>query len=131
MSPPPQSVFVITYRPPDNPEYKDFQKELHARAQRDFGVHLEPSLPPPTACLQLVAYYNGTAKDIIWSQTEKIHWPSGGPPLDNPPCVFSTDDPSCHDGTSAVIATRLCLDRCVFTCMRVIRISQKALNRIE
>uniref|UniRef100_A0A669D1F7 Guanylate cyclase n=1 Tax=Oreochromis niloticus TaxID=8128 RepID=A0A669D1F7_ORENI len=48
--------------------------------------------------LQVVAYYNGTTKDIIWSQTEKIHWPSGGPPLDNPPCVFSTDDPSCNDG---------------------------------
>uniref|UniRef100_A0A671XQM5 Guanylate cyclase n=1 Tax=Sparus aurata TaxID=8175 RepID=A0A671XQM5_SPAAU len=49
-------------------------------------------------CLQLVAYYNGTTKEIIWSQTEKIHWPNGGPPLDNPPCVFSTDDPSCNDG---------------------------------
>uniref|UniRef100_A0AAQ5ZQ74 Guanylate cyclase n=1 Tax=Amphiprion ocellaris TaxID=80972 RepID=A0AAQ5ZQ74_AMPOC len=40
-----------------------------------------------SVCLQLVAYYNGTTKEIIWSQTEKIHWPSGGPPLDNPPCV--------------------------------------------
>uniref|UniRef100_A0AAQ5YPF7 Guanylate cyclase n=1 Tax=Amphiprion ocellaris TaxID=80972 RepID=A0AAQ5YPF7_AMPOC len=50
-----------------------------------------------SVCLQLVAYYNGTTKEIIWSQTEKIHWPSGGPPLDNPPCVFSTDDPSCND----------------------------------
>uniref|UniRef100_A0A3Q2PQU7 Guanylate cyclase n=1 Tax=Fundulus heteroclitus TaxID=8078 RepID=A0A3Q2PQU7_FUNHE len=39
-----QSVFVLTYHPPDNPEYLDFQKKLHARAQRDFGVHLEPSL---------------------------------------------------------------------------------------
>uniref|UniRef100_A0A665XB09 Guanylate cyclase n=1 Tax=Echeneis naucrates TaxID=173247 RepID=A0A665XB09_ECHNA len=46
--------------------------------------------------LQIVAYYNGTMKEIIWSQTEKIHWPNGGPPLDNPPCVFSTDD-SCND----------------------------------
>uniref|UniRef100_A0A4W6FEN2 Guanylate cyclase n=1 Tax=Lates calcarifer TaxID=8187 RepID=A0A4W6FEN2_LATCA len=73
-----QSVFVITYRPPDNPEYKDFQRRLHARAQRDFGVHLEPSLCV-LLCLQLVAYYNGTTKEIIWSQTEKIHWPSGVP----------------------------------------------------
>uniref|UniRef100_A0A665XCQ2 Guanylate cyclase n=1 Tax=Echeneis naucrates TaxID=173247 RepID=A0A665XCQ2_ECHNA len=39
--------------------------------------------------LQIVAYYNGTMKEIIWSQTEKIHWPNGGPPLDNPPfCIF-------------------------------------------
>ncbi|XP_005725712.1 atrial natriuretic peptide receptor 2 [Pundamilia nyererei] len=167
-----KSVFVITYRPPDNPEYKDFQKKLHARAQRDFGVHLEPSLMDYIAgsfydgfvlyamALQetlaeggaqndginitmrtqnrqfwgvtglvstdeknarnidvdlwamtnqetgeygVVAYYNGTTKDIIWSQTEKIHWPSGGPPLDNPPCVFSTDDPSCNDGHLPVL----------------------------
>lgn len=48
--------------------------------------------------LQIVAYYNGTTKEIIWSQTEKIHWPNGAPPLDNPPCVFSSDDPSCNDG---------------------------------
>uniref|UniRef100_A0AAQ5ZCU7 Guanylate cyclase n=1 Tax=Amphiprion ocellaris TaxID=80972 RepID=A0AAQ5ZCU7_AMPOC len=41
-----------------------------------------------SVCLQLVAYYNGTTKEIIWSQTEKIHWPSGGPPLDNPPCFL-------------------------------------------
>lgn len=48
-----QSVFVITYRAPDNPEYKEFQRKLHAKAQRDFGVHLEPSLVnyKPTAAL--------------------------------------------------------------------------------
>lgn len=167
-----KSVFVITYRPPDNPEYKDFQRKLHARAQRDFGVHLEPSLMDyiagsfydgfvlyamaldetladggaqndginitmrtqnrrfwgvtglvttdhknardidvnlwamtnqETGEYGLVAYFNGTTKDIIWSQTEKIHWPNGGPPLDNPPCVFSTDDPSCNDGHLPVL----------------------------
>uniref|UniRef100_A0A7N8X0E6 Guanylate cyclase n=1 Tax=Mastacembelus armatus TaxID=205130 RepID=A0A7N8X0E6_9TELE len=162
-----QSVFVITYRPPDNPEYKDFQKRLHARAQREFGVHLEPSLMDYIAgsfydgfvlyaraleetladggaqndginitmrtqnrrfwgvtglvttdhknardidvnlwcfplCFQVVAYYNGTTKEIIWSQTEKIHWPCGVPPLDNPPCVFSTADPSCKDGMTTL-----------------------------
>uniref|UniRef100_A0A3Q2DZY6 Guanylate cyclase n=1 Tax=Cyprinodon variegatus TaxID=28743 RepID=A0A3Q2DZY6_CYPVA len=167
-----KSVFVLTYHPPDNPEYLDFQKKLHARAQRDFGVHLEPSLMDyiagsfydgfllyaialeetlaeggeqndglnitmrtqnrqfwgvtglvttdeknsrnidmdlwamtnqETGEYGVVAYYNGSAKDIIWSQTEKIHWPSGGPPLDNPPCVFSSDDPSCNDGQLPVL----------------------------
>ncbi|AWP14942.1 putative atrial natriuretic peptide receptor 2 [Scophthalmus maximus] len=167
-----KSVFVITYRPPDNPEYRDFQTRLHARAQRDFGVHLEPSLmdfiagsfydgfvlyakaleetlaeggaqndginitmrtqnrrfwgvtglvnidhknardidvnlwamtDQDTGEYGLVAYYNGTTKEIIWSQTERIHWPSGGPPLDNPPCVFSKDDPSCNDGHLPVL----------------------------
>ncbi|XP_053709944.1 atrial natriuretic peptide receptor 2 isoform X3 [Synchiropus splendidus] len=167
-----KSVFIITYRPPDNPEYKDFQRRLHARAQRDFGVHLEPSLMDyiagsfydgfvlyaraleetlaeggaqndginitmrtqnrqfwgvtglvktdhknardidinlwamtnqTTGEYGLVAHYNGTTKEIIWSQTERIHWPTGGPPLDNPPCVFSTDDPSCNDGHLTVL----------------------------
>lgn len=51
--------------------------------------------------LQLVAYYNGTTRDIIWSQTEKIQWLGGAPPLDNPPCVFSKDDPTCIDGTTS------------------------------
>ncbi|MEQ2314523.1 Nitrogen permease regulator 2, partial [Ameca splendens] len=51
----------------------------------------------------VVTYFNGSTKEIIWSQTEKIHWPSGGPPLDNPPCVFSTDDPSCNDGQLPVL----------------------------
>uniref|UniRef100_A0A674MJQ1 Guanylate cyclase n=1 Tax=Takifugu rubripes TaxID=31033 RepID=A0A674MJQ1_TAKRU len=167
-----QSVFIITYRPPDNPEYKDFQQKLHAKARRDFGVHLEPSLMDyiagsfydgfvlyamaleetlaeggaqndgisitmkmqnrhmwgvtglvttdnknarnidvnlwamtnqETGEYGIVSYYNGTTKDIIWSQTEKIHWPCGGPPLDNPPCVFSSDDPSCNDGHLPVL----------------------------
>lgn len=39
-----QSVFVITYREPDNPEYVTFQSELHTRAKRDFAVTLAPSL---------------------------------------------------------------------------------------
>uniref|UniRef100_A0A3Q3WL00 Guanylate cyclase n=1 Tax=Mola mola TaxID=94237 RepID=A0A3Q3WL00_MOLML len=167
-----QSVFVITYRAPDNPEFKEFQRKLHAKAQRDFGVHLEPSLMDyiagsfydgfvlyamaleetlaeggaqndginitmrtqnrqiwgvtglvntdaksarnidvslwamtnqETGEYGIVSYYNGTTKEIIWSQTEKIHWPSGGPPLDNPPCVFSSDDPSCNDGHLPVL----------------------------
>ncbi|XP_076016102.1 atrial natriuretic peptide receptor 2 isoform X2 [Genypterus blacodes] len=167
-----KSVFIITYRPPDNPEYKEFQTRLHARALKDFGVTLEPSLMDfiagsfydgfmlyakaldetlaaggaqndginitlrtqnqrfwgvtglvstdnknardidvdlwamtnqETGEYGIVAYYNGTNKEIIWSQTEKIHWPSGGPPLDNPPCVFSTDDPSCNDGHLPVL----------------------------
>uniref|UniRef100_A0A8C6K6G0 Guanylate cyclase n=1 Tax=Nothobranchius furzeri TaxID=105023 RepID=A0A8C6K6G0_NOTFU len=157
-----QSVFVITYHPPDNPEYRDFQRKLHTRAQRDFGVRLEPSLMDYIAgsfydgfllyamALEETLAEGGAQNDginitmrmqnrrfwgelmstlcafrtnhgtfildvrqtlssglhqlsrhkaeIIWSQTEKIHWPSGGPPLDNPPCVFSTDDPSCNDG---------------------------------
>uniref|UniRef100_A0A8C7HFA1 Guanylate cyclase n=1 Tax=Oncorhynchus kisutch TaxID=8019 RepID=A0A8C7HFA1_ONCKI len=165
-----QSVLVITYREPDNPEYKEFQDELHIRAQKDFDVNIEPSLMDFIAgCFYdgfvmyakaleetlaeggsqsdginitqrmqnlrfwgvtglvttdknnarntdfnlwamtnqesgeygLVAHYNGTNKEIIWSSTERIHWPKGSPPLDNPPCVFPSDEPICIDGRSS------------------------------
>uniref|UniRef100_A0A8C2DK71 Guanylate cyclase n=1 Tax=Cyprinus carpio TaxID=7962 RepID=A0A8C2DK71_CYPCA len=38
---------------------------------------------------QIVGHYNGTIKEILWSPTERIQWPKGCPPLDNPPCGFS------------------------------------------
>uniref|UniRef100_A0A674D4X0 Guanylate cyclase n=1 Tax=Salmo trutta TaxID=8032 RepID=A0A674D4X0_SALTR len=172
-----QSVLVITYREPDNPEYKEFQDELHIRAQKDFDVNIEPSLMDFIAgCFYdgfvmyakaleetmaeggsqndginitqrmqnlrfwgvtglvttdknnarntdfnlwamtnqesgeygLVAHYNGTNKEIIWSSTERIHWPKGSPPLDNPPCVFSSDDPICIDGSQVLIYVQFC-----------------------
>ncbi|KTG44516.1 hypothetical protein cypCar_00004942, partial [Cyprinus carpio] len=37
----------------------------------------------------IVGHYNGTIKEILWSPTERIQWPKGCPPLDNPPCGFS------------------------------------------
>ncbi|XP_051525178.1 atrial natriuretic peptide receptor 2-like [Myxocyprinus asiaticus] len=39
-----QSVFIVTYREPDNSEYTTFRKELHQRAMQDFNVKLEPSM---------------------------------------------------------------------------------------
>uniref|UniRef100_A0A671SVW9 Guanylate cyclase n=1 Tax=Sinocyclocheilus anshuiensis TaxID=1608454 RepID=A0A671SVW9_9TELE len=39
-----QSVFIVTYREPDSPEYTAFRKELHKRAMQDFNVQLEPSM---------------------------------------------------------------------------------------
>ncbi|XP_077201993.1 atrial natriuretic peptide receptor 2-like [Paroedura picta] len=41
---------------------------------------------------QVVAHYNGSVRQIDW--LGPIHWKQGGPPLSNPPCVFSMDDPS-------------------------------------
>ncbi|KAL4617579.1 Atrial natriuretic peptide receptor 2-like [Arapaima gigas] len=167
-----QSVFVITYREPDNPEYTAFQQELHLRAKQDFGVKLEPSLVDfiagcfydgfmlyalalnetlaeggsqndgiaitkkmqnrkfwgvtglvstdknndrntdftlwamtnhKTGQYGVVAHYNGTNKEIIWSQTETIQWPKGRPPLDNPICAFSLDHPSCNENHLPVL----------------------------
>ncbi|XP_077201982.1 atrial natriuretic peptide receptor 2-like [Paroedura picta] len=45
---------------------------------------------------QVVGRYMGTMKQIKW--LGPIHWKQGGPPLSNPPCVFSMDDPSCDKG---------------------------------
>uniref|UniRef100_A0A673KUT7 Guanylate cyclase n=1 Tax=Sinocyclocheilus rhinocerous TaxID=307959 RepID=A0A673KUT7_9TELE len=39
-----RSVFIVTYREPDSPEYTAFRKELHKRAMQDFNVKLEPSM---------------------------------------------------------------------------------------
>lgn len=39
-----QTVLVITYREPPNPEYQEFQNRLLIRAREDFGVELAPSL---------------------------------------------------------------------------------------
>ncbi|XP_023651832.1 atrial natriuretic peptide receptor 2 isoform X2 [Paramormyrops kingsleyae] len=167
-----QSVFVITYREPDNPEYVAFQSELHTRAKRDFAVKLEPSLVDfiagcfydgfklyaialnetlaegglpsdgvsitqkmqsrkiwgvtglvstdknndrdtdftiwamtnlKTGQYGIVAHYNGTNKEIVWSSTETIQWPKGRPPLDDPPCAFSLDHPSCNESHITVL----------------------------
>ncbi|XP_077201997.1 atrial natriuretic peptide receptor 2-like [Paroedura picta] len=45
---------------------------------------------------QVVAHYIGSVRQIDWRGP--IHWKQGGPPLSNPPCVFSMDDPSCDKG---------------------------------
>ncbi|XP_015268383.1 PREDICTED: atrial natriuretic peptide receptor 2-like [Gekko japonicus] len=50
---------------------------------------------------QVVAHYVGSEKRINW--TGPIHWKKGGPPLDNPPCVFNMDDPSCGTGVPYAI----------------------------
>ncbi|KAJ6663056.1 hypothetical protein lerEdw1_010877 [Lerista edwardsae] len=39
-----QTVLVITYHEPQNPEYRHFQSQLILRARRDFGVELNDSL---------------------------------------------------------------------------------------
>uniref|UniRef100_A0A8C1LQN5 Guanylate cyclase n=1 Tax=Cyprinus carpio TaxID=7962 RepID=A0A8C1LQN5_CYPCA len=123
-----QSVFIVTYREPDSPEYTAFCKELHKRAMQDFNMDfiagcfhdgfvlyakaLSEALADGVSqndginitvrmqnrriwgvliffVTQIVGHYNGTIKEILWSPTERIQWPKGCPPLDNPPCGFS------------------------------------------
>ncbi|XP_060092295.1 atrial natriuretic peptide receptor 2-like [Heteronotia binoei] len=42
---------------------------------------------------QVVAHFVGSENRMNW--LGPIHWKKGSPPLDNPPCVFNMDDPSC------------------------------------
>ncbi|XP_060092297.1 atrial natriuretic peptide receptor 2-like [Heteronotia binoei] len=42
---------------------------------------------------QVVAHFVGSENQTNW--LGPIHWKKGSPPLDNPPCVFDMDDPSC------------------------------------
>ncbi|XP_054842332.1 atrial natriuretic peptide receptor 2 [Eublepharis macularius] len=54
---------------------------------------------------QVVGHYVGSEKQINW--LGPIQWKKGGPPLDNPPCVFDVDDPSCDKtplSTLAIVA---------------------------
>lgn len=43
---------------------------------------------------QPAAHYSGAEKQIWWTG-RPIPWVKGTPPLDNPPCAFDLDDPSC------------------------------------
>ena len=43
---------------------------------------------------QPAAHYSGAEKQIWWTG-RPIPWVKGAPPLDNPPCAFDMDDPSC------------------------------------
>ncbi|KAG2466470.1 ANPRB protein, partial [Polypterus senegalus] len=70
---------------------------------RDTDFSLWAMTDPKTGMYEKVAYYNGTNKQIIWSETEKIQWPKGSPPLDNPPCLFDMDDPSCKEDNMPLI----------------------------
>ncbi|XP_062063964.1 atrial natriuretic peptide receptor 2 [Lepus europaeus] len=170
-----QTVLVITYREPPNPEYQEFQNRLLIRAREDFGVELAPSLMNLIAgCFydgillyaevlnetlqeggtredglrivekmqgrryhgvtglvvmdknndretdfvlwamgdldsgdfQPAAHYSGAEKQIWWTE-RPIAWVKGAPPLDNPPCAFDLDDPSCDKtplSTLAIVA---------------------------
>uniref|UniRef100_A0A8B9EH97 Guanylate cyclase n=1 Tax=Anser cygnoides TaxID=8845 RepID=A0A8B9EH97_ANSCY len=101
-----QTVLVITYYEPQNPEYQHFQTQLILRAKQKFGVQLNYSL------MNLVAgcFYDGVLLyAMVLNETlrEGGSKKNGAPPLDNPPCVFDVDDPSCDKtplSTLAIVA---------------------------
>ncbi|XP_072269740.1 atrial natriuretic peptide receptor 2, partial [Pyxicephalus adspersus] len=56
--------------------------DLWAMADHDSGL------------FEITGYYDGITKQMNWTGTP-IMWLKGAPPLDSPPCVFDTEDPSC------------------------------------
>ncbi|XP_053425037.1 atrial natriuretic peptide receptor 2 isoform X3 [Nycticebus coucang] len=59
-----------------------------------------------SASSQPAAHYSGAEKQIWWTG-RPIPWVKGAPPLDNPPCAFDLDDPSCDKtplSTLAIVA---------------------------
>uniref|UniRef100_A0A8B9SA96 Guanylate cyclase n=1 Tax=Apteryx owenii TaxID=8824 RepID=A0A8B9SA96_APTOW len=167
-----QTVLVITYHEPQNPEYQHFQTQLILRAKENFGVQLNYSLmnlvagcfydgvllyaivlnetlreggskknvtriiqkmrdrkfqgvtglvsmdsnndrdtdfnlwamsDPESGQYEVVGHYSGAEKQIHWLG-RPIRWVKGAPPLDNPPCVFDVDDPSCDKTPLSMLA---------------------------
>ncbi|CAM4553713.1 unnamed protein product [Lepidochelys olivacea] len=170
-----QTVLVITYHEPQNPEYQHFQTQLILRAKEEFKVELGYSLmnlvagcfydgvllyamalnetlaeggskkdgtrivqkmrdrkfqgvtglvsmdsnndrdtdfslwvmgDPESGEYEVAGHYAGAEKKLNWLG-RPIHWVKGVPPLDNPPCVFDVDDPSCDKtplSTLAIVA---------------------------
>ncbi|XP_063806737.1 atrial natriuretic peptide receptor 2-like, partial [Pseudophryne corroboree] len=43
---------------------------------------------------EIVGHYDGIIKQMNWTGIP-ILWLAGSPPLDSPPCVFDTEDPTC------------------------------------
>ncbi|NXX10552.1 ANPRB protein, partial [Podargus strigoides] len=52
---------------------------------------------------EVVGHYSGVEKQIHWLG-QPIPWVKGTPPLDNPPCVFDVDDPSCDKTPLSMLA---------------------------
>lgn len=87
-----QTVLVITYREPPNPEYQEFQNRLLIRAREDFGVELAPSLVSrslrvTTGCEEGISpgVLDHGASPISGCHFHPGYYPSNrGTPLDQP-----------------------------------------------
>ncbi|XP_060092301.1 atrial natriuretic peptide receptor 2-like [Heteronotia binoei] len=69
---------------------------LNSNNDREMDFDLWAMKDVESGEFQVVAHYMGADKQIKW--LGPIHWKNGSPPLDNPPCVFNMDDPSCGKG---------------------------------
>ncbi|XP_078533827.1 atrial natriuretic peptide receptor 2 [Lissotriton helveticus] len=70
---------------------------------RDTDFNLWAMGDQDTGEFEVTGYYNGISKSINWIG-KPIQWVKGSPPLDNPPCVFNTDDPFCKQNQLSTLA---------------------------
>uniref|UniRef100_A0AAY4EF67 Guanylate cyclase n=1 Tax=Denticeps clupeoides TaxID=299321 RepID=A0AAY4EF67_9TELE len=129
-----RSVKILTYREPQNKEYKDFVSMLKRESLKNFNFTIEDSLVSVTGPMEIdeygdrkidfalwdmadtiVAVYNGSQKKMIEEPGMSIQWPGGSPPPDIPPCGFKNDNPACLASMSSFLP-KLSLHECPSNC---------------
>uniref|UniRef100_A0A8C3E3I2 Guanylate cyclase n=1 Tax=Corvus moneduloides TaxID=1196302 RepID=A0A8C3E3I2_CORMO len=76
---------------------------MDSNNDRDTDFNLWAMSDPKTGQYEVVGHYSGVEKQIHWLG-RPIPWVKGAPPLDNPPCVFDVDDPSCEKTPLSMLA---------------------------
>ncbi|XP_051660571.1 atrial natriuretic peptide receptor 2 [Manacus candei] len=76
---------------------------MDSNNDRDTDFNLWAMSDPKTGKYEVVGHYSGVEKQIHWLG-RPIPWVKGAPPLDNPPCVFDVDDPSCDKTPLSMLA---------------------------
>ncbi|NXN91867.1 ANPRB protein, partial [Rhinopomastus cyanomelas] len=76
---------------------------MDSNNDRDTDFNLWAMANPESGQYEVVGHYSGVEKQIHWLG-RPIPWVKGAPPLDNPPCVFDVDDPSCDKTPLSMLA---------------------------
>ncbi|XP_061873559.1 atrial natriuretic peptide receptor 2 isoform X3 [Colius striatus] len=76
---------------------------MDSNNDRDTDFSLWAMGDPKSGQYEVVGHYSGVEKQIHWLG-RPIPWVKGVPPLDNPPCVFDVDDPSCDKTPLSMLA---------------------------
>uniref|UniRef100_A0A8C8APX0 Atrial natriuretic peptide receptor 2 n=1 Tax=Otus sunia TaxID=257818 RepID=A0A8C8APX0_9STRI len=76
---------------------------MDSNNDRDTDFNLWAMGDPESGQYEVVGHYSGVEKQIHWLG-RPIPWVKGTPPLDNPPCVFDVDDPSCDKTPLSMLA---------------------------
>ncbi|KAM6230679.1 atrial natriuretic peptide receptor 2 [Porphyrio hochstetteri] len=76
---------------------------MDSNNDRETDFNLWAMGDPESGQYEVVGHYSGVEKQIHWLG-RPIPWVKGAPPLDNPPCVFDVDDPSCDKTPLSMLA---------------------------